>query len=97
MRPILAGDREILRKLRAAEMAGWEAARPRTTAEQLEVQQEGEKLWRLPAKDALRGEALSFLILSLCAAVILFVCAGDLSELLNGWSQFIEGIGKLLS
>jgi hypothetical protein len=86
----------MLRKLRAAEMAAWEAAHPRTTARQAKVEQEGEKLWRLSATAPARGEALSFLILGLCAAVILFMCAGDLFELLTGWSQFMEGISKLL-
>ena len=94
--PVLVGDPEMLRKLRAAEMAGWESVRPKTTSEQTRPEPMPEKLWRLGASQRPCAESLSFFLLAVCAGAASFAGLGDISELVNRWSLFVQGIRNLL-
>ena len=94
--PVLVGDRETLRKLRAAEMAAWESVRPKTTVEQTGPDPMRPKLWRLAANRSELGENLSFLVMAVCAGAASFAGFGDMSELINRWSLFVQAIRNLL-
>jgi len=95
--PILKGDREFLRALRAAEMAAWESARPATQLPQpAQVEREAHltACWarRLPG-----AESLLFLVLAGCAAAALLQGLLGLSDLATGWSRFTDTVRFLLS
>ena len=92
--PLLVGNRELLRQLRAAEMAAWESVRPKTTVEPSGPMPE--KLWRLGANGSRWGEGLAFLVMAVCAGAASFAGLGDMSELVNRWSLFVRGIRNLL-
>jgi hypothetical protein len=96
MRPVLVGDRQILRNLRAAEMAAWESERPQTTVERQRSAPKSEKLWQLRPDRSHLGESLLFLLLATCAGAASFAGLGDISELVNRWSLFVQGIRNLL-
>jgi hypothetical protein len=96
-RLVLKGDRELLRALRAAEMASWDAARPAGTVE-LEVMPIRKPLKRLPSPLP-RGatvEGWLFLVLAACAAAAACLGLGDISKLISGWTQFMHGIANLI-
>jgi hypothetical protein len=94
--PVLVGDRETLRKLRAAEMLAWESVNPKTPLEQTGSEPKPQKLWRLASSRTRSGESLSFLVLAVCAGAASFVGLGDMSELVSRWSLFVQGIRNLL-
>jgi hypothetical protein len=95
--PVLTGDRERLRTLRAAEMADWEVARPAISAITPECA-EGRPARRpsLVAHYSPGMGSLLFFLLAACASLALFPGFRSTSELLTGWSQFAAFIRFLL-
>jgi hypothetical protein len=94
--PVLVGDREMLRKLRAAEMATWESMTPKATVDQAGPAQQRPTLWPLDGGRARRAESFLFLLLAVCGVAALLAGLNDVSELLNRWSTFMQGIENLL-
>jgi hypothetical protein len=95
--PILVGDRQTLRALRAAEMAAWEAASSAVRKAQGEASQPtNSPAPRLPAPLRTGSDAWGIFLLAGCAAAGLFVGIQDLSSLFAGWGQVLNGIRLLL-
>ena len=95
--PILVGDRQTLRALRAAEMAAWEAASSAVRKAQGQASQPtNSPAPRLPAPLRTGSDAWGIFLLAGCAAVGLFVGIQDLSRLFAGWGQVLDGIRLLL-
>jgi hypothetical protein len=96
-RLMLKGDRELLRALRAAEMASWDAVRPAVTREPV-VMPARKPLTRLPALPP-RGAAMEgwlFLVLAVCAVAAACLGLSDISKLISAWTQFMHGIANLI-
>src|SRR5262249_17025899 len=92
-RPRLIGNPQMLRELRAAEMAAWEAIRPSTKLEaRPPCQRQTESLWRLALNAAPKKDAWVLFVLALCAAAAVGVGLCDISRLVQGWSHFVEGL-----
>jgi hypothetical protein len=87
----------MLRAMRAAEMALWEAARP-AAAPKAEVTIGRSRATRpFPQSSHRAGvETWLFSILAGCAIGSLFLGLKDISSLLTGWSHFADGIRYLL-
>ena len=94
--PLLVGDRDMLRRLRAAEMAAWESVRPSTIATESSVSELRATRQHLVTPHPLQAESFLFFVLAICAGAALFNGLGDVSELLANWTQFTQGIGHLL-
>jgi hypothetical protein len=86
----------MLRALRAAEMASWEAAHPSTLAEPAAAGLKVRPLFKFPGRPSGPTESWMFLTIALCAAVALVIGFNDVSALLAGWSRMAEGIHLLL-
>ena len=95
-RLVLKGDREMLRAMRAAEMAVWDAAQPALTFEPQAVPLP-KRAPRLPAPDGgASAEAWLFLFLAAGAATAAWLGVGDISSLVTGWTKFVDGIRNLI-
>lgn len=94
--PVLVGDRDVLRKLRAAEMAAWEAKLPKTqTAEASAKEASGPPKERTPRSP----RTLKFWLLLLplvCGTVLVSLDLQDFSLLAAGWSQLVAGLRSLV-
>jgi len=97
-RPLLVGDRDMLRKLRASEMAAWESFRPPTgtTANPEFKKKEASNEQSATAHQA---QATGFVLLLLASLGIVAVSLDrqDLPLLLAGWSQLVSGIRNLFA
>ena len=87
----------MLRALRAAEMASWEAIAPATATTEVLTTSTNSAYLGLPAKRTFDGESLLWFLLAGSALVGVLVGVYDMSQLLNGWSHFVQGIRTLLS
>jgi hypothetical protein len=93
--PLLVGDRQTLRALRAAEMAAWESVKPSTR--ETPNREESKPITRfrvLPEHSRIEG--WFFVAVAGCATVAVVAGFSDLSKLLAGWSRFVEGIRLLI-
>jgi len=99
-RPILVGDRQTLRALRAAEMAAWEAGSSGVLKERCQASQPttlpATPAPRLPAPLRAGSEGWGIMILAVCAVAGLFVGMQDLNTLLDGWGRILDGIRLLI-
>jgi hypothetical protein len=87
----------MLRALRAAEMAAWEAAGSTAPRSAAVPRSEGQhSAAPLPVSPPSGKEAVLFLALAGAAFAGLVVGLEDLSHLLNDWSQMVDGIRLLL-
>jgi hypothetical protein len=94
--PVLVGDRDMLRKLRAAEMAAWEAVRPNSLSERASAPPSAKPA---PGRSARAGKfrLWLWLVLAACGTVAVSLDLQDLSLLLEGWSQLVWGIRGLFA
>lgn len=95
--PVLVGDRETLRRLRAAEMAAWEAVRPKTTAKAEDVETKKPVPYAEERGRGISAENLLFIALSVAGIGAGLISIQDITALLTQWAEFVSGIGKLLS
>jgi len=94
--PILVGDRQTLRALRAAEMAAWEAAGTPGYKPTKEFQKHSIPAPRLPSPARADKDVWGLLVLAGCAAAGLVVGVHDLGSLFAGWARVLEGIRLLI-
>jgi hypothetical protein len=89
--PILVGDRQTLRALRAAEMDAWEAgdSAGRQTRKPTVVP-------RLPAPVRQDKDAWFSLVLACCAVAGVLIGAHDIASFLAGWSRVLDGVHLLI-
>jgi hypothetical protein len=96
-KPVLTGDRHLLRALRAAEMAAWEAARPSTTEPSSTASSAPPmRRVRLPVPVEEVREALFLVILVACAVTAVVIGLKDVANLFASWAQVARGIQQLL-
>ena len=92
---LLVGDRHMLRALRAAEMAAWNATPP-VTRNSLQNVSSQRKAVRLPVPPVNKNESLLLAILALGALASVCIGVQDMNALLMGWSHMVNGIRSLL-
>ena len=96
-RPRLIGNPQMLRELRAAEMAAWEAVHPTTKLDgHAPHQRQPEPLWRLATNANLKKETWLIFALLLCAGAAVALGLFDIARLLQSWSHFVQGIRNFL-
>ena len=94
----MVGNREMLRRLRAAEMAAWEAARPNTAVVNSACVRVDESETQVHEYRKSSRLSIGFLLLlAACGSVALSLDLLDFSLLYTGWSQLLSGIRSLLS
>jgi hypothetical protein len=96
-RPELTSNPNLLRALRAAEMAVWDSIAPHTCAgTNPAVAASRPGYVKLDPRRALDTEALLWFALAGSALLGVLLGVYDISELLNGWSRFVQGIRNLI-
>jgi hypothetical protein len=95
-RPVLVGDPDALRKMRAAEMAAWDARLPNTQATPVsaKVVIDNPEEMVPPASRTLRFWLL--LLLLVCSTVAVSLDVQDFSLMAAGWSQLLAGLRSLM-
>jgi len=96
-KPILVGDPNTLRALRAAEMAAWNAgSSTKLNVRSDATQHKALRTPRLPTPERSDDDVWGLLTLTLCAVAGLIIGMGDLSSFLAGWTRVMAGIRLLL-
>jgi hypothetical protein len=97
-RPRLTGNREVLRALRAAEMALWETVPPSTVPQpQTNAHKSVRQLVRTHSKGGLDRETLLIFVLAASGLLGLLGVLHDIAGLLAGCSQWLASIRSLLT
>jgi hypothetical protein len=89
--------RQVLRAMRAAEMAAWEAAPPPTRSGRSQAAAALRQIVRAQIRGGPDHESLVICILAAAVLVTLLLALHDTSILLARWSQFVSGIRNLVS
>jgi len=91
-------NREVLRAMRAAEMAAWEAAPPSTRpAPAASPARSLREIVAPHTRQGLDRETVLIGLLAVAGLVAVLCVLQDTSALLNRWTQFVDGIRNLLS